>query len=214
VLAACTSSTTVAPVATPEPSVTNADQALALLMDGNARYAANKPARPNQSTERRAEVSKEQRPWAAIWGCIDSRVPPEMVFDRGLGDLFVVRTAGQVIDDAAQGSLEFAVEEGVKLVVVLGHQNCGAVKATISTVDQNGHADGHIDALVKGIRPAYDKVKSQTGDKVDNVVRANIAMQVEILKANDILAHALKDGKIKIVGARYDLEKGTVEIIA
>jgi carbonic anhydrase len=214
-VAACTPTPLALPP-TPMPAAetipTSADQALQLLKDGNARYVANKLTRPNQSPDRRAEVSKEQKPWAAVWGCIDSRVPPELVFDRGLGDLFVIRTAGQVSDDAALGSLEFAVEEGVKLVMVLGHQNCGAVKSTISTVDANGHAEGHIDALVKGIQPAYDKVKSQAGDKVDNVVRANVALQVEQLKANDILAHALKDGKIKIVGARYDLNTGAVEM--
>lgn len=193
---------------------TDADRALHLLKEGNARYVAARLERPNQSPEWRVAVARQQKPWAVIWGCIDSRVPPELVFDRGLGDLFVIRTAGQVIDAAALGSLEFAVQAGVKLVMVLGHQSCGAVEATISTVDRNGRAGGYMAALVQAIKPAYEQVKSQPGDKVDNTVRCNIARQVAQLKANEVLARALREKKIKVVGARYDLEKGTVELIA
>jgi len=203
------------PAAVPtDTPITTPDQALQRLVEGNERYVANKMNRPNQSQDRRAELAKGQKPWAAVWGCIDSRVPPEFVFDRGLGDLFVVRTAGQVIDNAALGSLEFTVEEGVKLILVLGHENCGAVKAAIETIEKNGHADGQIDALVKAIKPAIEKAKSQSGDKVDNVVRANVMLEMEQLKTSEIVSHALKEGAIKLVGARYDLDTGKVEIIA
>ncbi|OGO36817.1 MAG: hypothetical protein A2Z03_05325, partial [Chloroflexi bacterium RBG_16_56_8] len=160
--------------------------------EGNERYVANKTTGPNRSPDRRAEVAKEQKPWAAIWGCIDSRVPPEILFDCGLGDLFVIRTAGQVIDNAALGSAEFAIEEHVKVIVVLGHESCGAVRKTIETVEKGGHGEGKIDTLVKGIKPAYDKVKNQSGDKVDNVVRANVALQVAQLKSSsEIIAKAV-----------------------
>lgn len=136
------------------------------------------------------------------------------MFDQGLGDIFAARTAGQVSDDAVLGSIEFAVEEGVKLVMVLGHQNCGAVKATIQTLESGGHADGHIQALVEAIRPAFEQAKGLAGDLVDNTVRANIALQVASLKKNEIVSHALDLGAINLVGARYDLQTGKVEVIA
>jgi len=106
-----------------ETPVTSPDDALTRLMQGNQRYMQGSPIHPNQSAERQAEVAQGQHPWAAILGCEDSRVPPELVFDQGLGDMFVARTAGQVIDNAVMGSLEYAVEEGVQLLMVLGHQS-------------------------------------------------------------------------------------------
>ena len=146
---------------------------------------------------------------------MDSRVPPELVFDQGLGDLFVVRTAGQVIDNVVLGSLEYAVEEGVKLVMVLGHQSCGAVKATIQVLQTNGHADGQIETLVEAIKPAVIAAQSQPGDLLDNSVRANVMLEVEYLKSSSqIISHALDGGAIKLVGARYDLESGAVSVIS
>jgi len=172
------------------------------------------PIHPNQSAERQAEVAQGQHPWAAILGCIDSRVPPELVFDQGLGDLYVARTAGQVIDDIVIGSLEYGVEEGVKLIMVLGHQSCGAVKATINTIETGGHAEGKIAALVEAITPAVVEAESQPGDLVDNAVRANVALEVAYLNSSHIISSALGQGAIKLVGARYDLESGAVSIIS
>jgi len=199
----------------PEPAVNTPDDALNNLMAGNARYMQGSPIHPNQSAERQAEVAQGQQPWAAILGCIDSRVSPEIVFDQGLGDLFVARTAGQVIDNVVVGSLEFAVEEGVKLIMVLGHQSCGAVKATIQTIQTNGHAEGQIETLVEAIKPAVVEAESQPGDLVDNSVRANVGLEVEYLKSSsEIISDALAQGTIGLVGARYDLGTGAVSVIA
>ena len=158
-------------------------------------------------------MAQGQKPFAIVFGCVDSRVPPELVFDRGLGDVFVIRTAGQVLDDAGLGSIEFGVEElGIPLVMVLGHEKCGAVAATIEAVEHNAEAPGHIGALVEGIRPAVEQVKGQPGDLLDNAVRANVELTVRQLKTSPILAEALETGHIKIVGARYDLDTGVVEV--
>jgi carbonic anhydrase len=199
----------------PEPAVNTPDDALNNLMAGNARYMQGSPIHPNQSAERQAEVAQGQHPWAAILGCIDSRVPPELVFDQGLGDLFVARTAGQVIDNVVLGSLEFAVEEGVKLIMVLGHQSCGAVNATIQTLQTNGHAEGQIATLVEAIKPAVIEAQSQSGDLLDNAVRANVALEVEYLKSSSqIISQAQGQGTIGLVGARYDLGTGAVNVIS
>jgi carbonic anhydrase len=197
-----------------DPAVTTPEEALNNLMAGNVRYMQGSPIHPNQSAERQAEVAQGQHPWAAILGCIDSRVPPELVFDQGLGDMFVARTAGQVIDDVVLGSLEFAVEEGVKLVMVLGHQSCGAVKATIQTLQTNGHAEGEIAALVEAIKPAVIEAQSQPGDLLDNSVRANVTLEVEYLKSSSqIISNAIDEGAIELVGALYGLGTGSVSIL-
>ncbi|MEW6380883.1 MAG: carbonic anhydrase [bacterium] len=194
-----------------EASGITGDQALQILMTGNKQYVAAKLAHPNSTPERRTELVKGQHPFAIILSCSDSRVPPEIVFDQGLGDLFVVRVAGNVVDDLALGSIEYAAEHlGVPLIMVLGHEKCGAVTAT---VEGGGKAPGHIDAVVKAIKPAVEKVKDQPGDKVENATRANIDMVVEQLKTSKpVLAELVKDGKLMIVGARYDLDTGVVEV--
>jgi carbonic anhydrase len=198
----------------PTPPVATPDDALSLLMAGNARYVDHSPVHPNQSAERQAEVAQGQHPWAAIFGCIDSRVPPELVFDQGLGDLFVARTAGQVIDNVVLGSLEYAVEEGIKLIMVLGHQSCGAVKATIQTLQSNGHAEGQIETLVEAIKPAVIQAQSQPGDLVDNSARANVALELEYLESSSqIISQALDQQMIKTVGAIYDLTTGAVNLL-
>ena len=199
----------------PEPTVTSPDDALNMLMEGNMRYMQGSPIHPNQSAERQAEVAQGQHPWAAILGCMDSRVPPELVFDQGLGDMFVVRTAGQVIDDAVIGSIEYAVEEGVKLVMVLGHQNCGAVKATINAIQTGSLPEGQIASLVEAIKPAVIEAQSEAGDLVDNSVRANVALEMEyLMSSSSIISHAAGQGAIKVVGARYDLGTGAVALLS
>ncbi len=190
------------------------DQALQGLLDGNSRFVSGSVLHPDQSAERRTELASGQHPWAVILGCVDSRVPPEIVFDLGLGDAFTSRTAGQVIDNAVMGSVEFAVEEGGMLLMVLGHQACGAVKATISAIQSGTHAEGQIDYLVEAIKPAVESALTQPGDLLENSVRANIAMQVTYLSSSsNIISHALIAGTLKIVGARYDLSTGQVTIM-
>jgi carbonic anhydrase len=143
-------------------------------------------------------------------------VPPELVFDRGLGDMFVIRTAGHVLDNAALGSIEYGVAElHVPLLLVLGHERCGAVVASVEAVEHHATAPGRIGALVDGIRPAIEHTHGWPGDDIDNVVRANTELTVAALQASQpILAHAVAEGKLKIVGARYDLGTGAVEVLS
>jgi len=181
------------------------------LIDGNKRYVDAKLSHPDQTAQRRTEVAKGQHPFAAIVSCSDSRVPPEIIFDQGLGDLFVIRLAGNILDDAALGSLEYAVEHlGVKYIMVLGHERCGAVDATV----KGGETPGHISSLVKAIQPAVEKVKNLPGDVLDNAVRANVTMVVQQLKSSGpILEELVKKGALSIDGARYDLDDGEVAIL-
>jgi carbonic anhydrase len=196
-----------------EAPVANADEALQRLLEGNQRYAANRSTDLNESQSRRAELAMGQSPFATIFSCVDSRVPPELIFDRGLGDLFVIRTAGQVIDKAVLGSLEFGVAElKIPLLMVLGHEKCGAVKATVEAVENNAEAEAEINWLVDGIRPAVAAAKGQSGDLLDNAVKANVGLTVERLKGSPILSEAISKGELKIVGGLYDLDTGIVEI--
>src|SRR5689334_8197249 len=197
-----------------EAAVTNPNEALQRLLEGNQRYTANKSTDLNESESRRLELTKGQNPFATIFSCVDSRVPPELIFDRGLGDLFVVRTAGEVLDQAVLGSLQYGVAElKIPLLMVLGHEKCGAVKATIEAVENNAEGEAEINWLVEGIRPAVEKVHNDAGDMLDNAVRANVELTVEKLKNSAILAEAVEKGTLNIVGGRYDLDSGVVEII-
>lgn len=195
----------------PTPSV---DEALQQLLAGNQRYCNAQPTYPHLTAARRAEVAQGQKPFALIFSCVDSRVPPELVFDQGLGDLFVIRTAGHVLDRAAFGSIEFGVAElGIRLLVVLGHEKCGAAAATIAALEQHEEASSHIQALVEGIAPAVERVRGQAGDLLHNTIGAQVALTIEHLKTSPILRAALDQGTIKIVGARYHLDTGAVELL-
>ncbi len=193
------------------PTTMNADQALQALLEGNKRYVAGQPRRPHQSIERRNEVIAGQSPFAVVLTCSDSRVPAEILFDQGIGDIFVVRTAGNVADDVAVGSIEYAAEHlGSPLVVVLGHQKCGAVAATAD----GGQAPGHIASIVEIIRPAVREALGQPGNVVENAVLANVRRTVDQLAhSQPILAHLGHEGKLKVVGAYYNLETGEVTVI-
>ncbi len=188
-----------------------ANEALAALLAGNQRFAAGASLGPRRSADRRAEVAGAQRPFAAVIACSDSRMPPEIIFDCGLGDLFVIRVAGNVLDDVVLGSVEFAVTSlGVGLVLVLGHSRCGAVMAAL----EGGEPPGHIGSVVERIRPALAWVKAAGGDVVDAAIRANIEMSVAALRTSQpILAPLVTDGRLQIVGAHYDLTTGLVEIL-
>jgi carbonic anhydrase len=150
-----------------------------------------------------------------VLGCVDSRVPPELTFDQDLGDLFVIRTAGEVLDQAALGSLQFGVAElHIPLLVVLGPQRCGAVKAAIDELGGNGEAEADIKYLVEALAPAVEHGKRQGGDLWEQAGRAQIAMQVDRLRCAPVLATALKNKELLVVGAWYDLETGPVEVTA
>ena len=186
-------------------------QSLKKLIDGNKRCVVCSPQYPRQDARRRKEVSKGQKPFAVIVGCSDSRIPPELIFDQGLGDLFVVRLAGNIVDNVALGSIEYAVEHlGSKLIVVLGHGKCGAVTAATQGAD----APGHVGAIVKAIQPAVKKARKLPGDLVDNAIRANAALVVDKIKSSKpILAEMAEKGEIEVIGAYYNIETGAVELL-
>lgn len=185
--------------------------ALSRLHSGNVRFTSAASVHPHQTSSRRAELAGGQKPFAVIVGCSDSRTAPEVVFDQGLGDLFVVRTAGNVADDVALGSIEYAVEHlGSTLIVVLGHEKCGAVKAALD----GGKLPGHLPAIGKFIRPAVMQTAGSAGDPLDNAVRANARLVAQrISAANPVLKPMVASGKIRVVAARYDLDSGRVEFL-
>ena len=187
----------------------DAEEALKKLMDGNRRFVSETYDRGDIGPARRAEISKGQRPFAVIVDCSDSRVVPEFIFDQGLGDLFVIRTAGNIVDDIAIGSVEYAVKHlGVRLVLVLGHDDCGAVKATVA----GGKAEGHIDAILQAIRPAVAVAMQKPGNLLDNAIAQNVDMVINRLQsAQPILAQALQTGDVRIVGGVYHLKDGSVD---
>lgn len=194
------------------PAGPTPDAVLGQLKAGNARFVAGKPAHPDATVARRKELTQGQHPKAAILGCADSRVPPELIFDEGLGDLFVVRVAGNVADPIDVGSVEYAAEHlGTQLVVVLGHHSCGAVKAT---ADSGGKAEGNIGAIVAEIAPAVEQAKASPGKEglVNDAVHFNARRAAAALKERSpILAKLLEEGKLKVVVGIYDLESGKVE---
>ena len=195
------------PVSKTEGNVT-ADSVLAELTAGNAHHVAHRYQHPHETAERQRELASSQSPHAEILSCADSRVPPELIFDQGLGDLFIIRVAGNVVSDTELGSLEYGAEHlHVPLLVVMGHQHCGAVTAAV----EGGEAEGHIAALVNLLRPAVEKTRGMPGDHVENAVTANVEMVVKQLRASTpILAKLVSEGKLKVVGAVYSLDTGKV----
>lgn len=190
---------------------TAADDALTRVRQGNQRYSTAQPERPHQTTERRQAVATAQTPFAAVVGCADSRVPPELVLDAGIGDLFVVRTAGNVVDDVGLGSLEFSVAVlKTPLIVVLGHERCGAVQATLDGTA----AAGHLPAVLDAIRPNIAAAAAADGDRLAVAVHDNVAAVVRRLReAEPVLAPRVRDGSLRIVGAVYDLDSGAIAIV-
>lgn len=185
--------------------------ALEQLLDGNKRFVSASLNHPNQDEDRRVSLGSGQAPFAAILACADSRVPPEVLFDQGLGDLFVVRVAGNIINDQLLGSLEYAAAHlNTPLIIVLGHTSCGAIGAVASGAD----LEGHIASLAPAIQPAVDKVKDQEGDLTDNAAKEVARMTAEQLQnSQPIMADLVKEGKVKIVPAFYDLESGEVALL-
>ena len=195
-----------------------ADDALKDLMDGNARFAMGEATSPRRSPADFRAVSEAQIPIAVVVACADSRVSPELLFDSGVGELFVIRVAGNVVDRAGvtvKGSIEYAVAElNVPLIVVLGHTNCGAVKAAVQHIDQKDSLPGSINGLVELIKPVVGKVHGQPGEIVENVTRANVNAGVEKLKnLQPILAPRVKAESVKVVGGIYNLNTGAVKLL-
>ncbi len=199
------------PPGTPHPALP-ADEALARLRAGNERFRTGHLVHPDQELARLHELETAQHPFAVIVSCSDSRVPPEIVFDEGLGDLFVVREAGHIADAATLGSVEYAVEHlHVRLVVVLGHEHCGAVTAAREVITRDARPEGHIITLVDAIRPAVERAARTPGDPVHRTVAANVDLVVDLIRgSHPILSSHLADGSVKVVGGIYDLHTGAV----
>ncbi|MBC6434385.1 carbonic anhydrase [Nostoc sp. HG1] len=206
-----TEQTAIADIHPDNPNSVSPNEAIRRLVDGNQRFIYQKRKYPDQSLERLRSIAKAQYPFAAILGCADSRVPAEIVFDQGLGDLFVVRVAGNVVSDTVIGSLEYSTTVlGSQLIVILGHKRCGAVAEAI----KNEPLPGRIGLIIEGIKPSIERVKLRTGDNMQNAVIANIQYQAEKLQeSSTILAKLLREEKLKIVGACYDIDTGKVNII-
>lgn len=184
------------------------------LLEGNRRFVAGHQRHPDETIALRQELSRGQKPGAVILTCADSRVPPNMLFDEGLGSLFVIRVAGNVTDDNILGSIEYAVEHlGSKLVMVLGHTNCGAVKAAVD----GGELEGHVAHIVEEIAPSVKRAKrtGAKGDLLDRSVRMNVERVVqEISEAAPVLNNMTREHKVEVVGAVYHLDTGVVEMLS
>ncbi|WP_100363807.1 carbonic anhydrase [Diaminobutyricimonas aerilata] len=182
------------------------------MRDGNDRFVSGTPLHPRQNVERRHELAGAQAPRAALFGCSDSRLAAEIIFDQGLGDLFVVRNAGQVISSSVIGSLEYAVEVlGVPLIVVLGHDSCGAVRAAIDSQGPDAPTlPPHIRDLIAPIVPAVTRVQAETGATDPLIVgREHLRDTVrELLEASELISLAVAEGRLAIVGANYRLHEG------
>ncbi|MEW5860844.1 MAG: carbonic anhydrase [Cyanobacteriota bacterium] len=187
------------------------DQALRTLMEGNQRFITRKVKNINQGFERLGAVAKTQKPFAAILSCADSRVPSEILFDRGFGDLFVCRVAGNIATPEETGSLEFgSLVLGTKVIMVMGHERCGAVDATI----KGAQVPGQIGSLLEAIKPGVEKSKGKSGDSLENAIKANVLVQVEKLKSSPVISQLIQEGKLKVVGSYYDLDTGKVTLLS
>jgi carbonic anhydrase len=223
----------------PDQPIISPAEAISRLKEGNGRFTAGNLQHPHvsvdernyiaansyenagtislgmtseQAAKRRAELAKSQHPFAIILSCSDSRVPPEIVFDEGLGDLFIVRVAGNVLNDEGLGSIEYGVDIlGARLIVVLGHQSCGAVDAAMKTVAAKGKAPGHIQSLVTAIKPVVDSTPK--GD-LDTTIKANVKHVVDALRSSTpILKAKVDSGEIQVIGGYYSLDTGAVTFL-
>jgi carbonic anhydrase len=209
------------------PSIARADDAtsrkpddvLKRLVAGNKRFVEGKLSHPGRSPKDFLPLAEGQKPLAIIVGCADSRVPPEVVFDQGVGDLFVVRVAGNIVSGAGpvvKGSIEFAVAVlGARLILVLGHSQCGAVKAAIDHIEANDALPGSIGDLIEPIRPVVRTIKGLPGDKLTNAIKANVQEGVKRLEGlAPILSKFVKSGELKVAGGVYELSTGKVEVFS
>jgi len=201
---------------TPKPeNVLTPDAAFERLMKGNARYVAGNSTRHDFRHQREALVAG-QNPFAGILSCADSRIVPDYTFDTGRGDLFVCRVAGNFADDESIASFEYGVEHlSVPLLMVLGHQSCGAVTAAIESIKDNTTLPGHLPSLVTALTPAVRAAMNEPGNLLDNAIRDNVKLAVEKLKtATPIIDKAVGEKKLRVVGGVYKLGSGKVEVVA
>lgn len=181
------------------------------LIKGNQRFASGQSTYPNNTLLHRQNISQTQTPHTVVLSCADSRVAPELVFDQGLGDLFVVRVIGNVAQNKVKASIEYAVIYlGVKLIVVMGHQNCGAMQAAM----QNNHYSEHVAAVLNTLKPAIEKAKQQPGNLINNAVKQNAIQVADHLKTKvEIIKNAYHQNQLLIVPAYYNLNTGLVELL-
>ena len=194
----------------------SAKEAWRVLVDGNQNFVHGSPAHPRQDVDVRRAIANQQRPFAALFGCSDSRLAAEMIFDVGLGDLFVVRNAGQVIAETILGSLEFAVEVlEVPLILVLGHDECGAVKAAMEASEGRLELQGEfIHNLVDRIMPTLERSLALGEHSIDEITARHVADTIEeLLERSKVISDAVKAGKLAVVGANYKLALGDVHMV-
>ncbi len=191
------------------------DEALRALRDGNERFVADAPFRPDIGSARRAATAAGQGPFASFVSCADSRVSPELVFSRGIGELFVVRTAGNVADAVALGSVEYSVAVlGVPLLVVMGHASCGAVAAAVDVVEKGATFPGSIGDVARPIVPAVQAARGRQGDLLGNAIRENAVMVAQGMVARSpVLQDAVRKDKLRVIAAHYGLANGRVEFL-
>ncbi len=187
------------------------NEALQKLIDGNRRFLFREQKKPNRSYARLLQVANGQKPFASILSCADSRVPAEMLFDQGFGDLFVCRVAGNVATPEEIASLEYgAFKLGTKVIMVMGHKRCGAVTAAMT----DGEFPGHISTLISAIKPAVKNVKGKYGDALENACKENALLQIKTLMTSPVLGKLVEEKKLKIVAGYYDLDTGKVSLVA
>ncbi|RXS68787.1 carbonic anhydrase [Streptomyces sioyaensis] len=185
-------------------------------MEGNARWVSGNLQHPDRDPNRRQFVAMKQKPFGSVLSCIDSRVPPELLFDTGLGDLYVMRTGGEAVGPVVTGSVEYGpMTSGTPLIVVLGHQRCGAVEASYKSLRDGKPLPGNLEAIARALRPAYEKARREGGaDPVDTMARAQVTLTAANLRSNQDLAPLVKKGSLAVVGAYYSLDTGKVEVLA
>jgi carbonic anhydrase len=185
------------------------------LMAGNQRWVSGDLQHPDRDPTRREYVAQEQKPFGSILACIDSRVPPELIFDTGLGDLYVMRTGGEAVSPVVTGSVEYGpLTSGTPLVMVLGHQRCGAVKAAYESLRDDAPLPGDLQAIVRALRPAYEVAVREGGpDPVERMARAQVRITAADLRHNAGLAPLVAKGALAVVGAYYSLDTGKVEVL-
>jgi carbonic anhydrase len=204
------------PTESPRPVITDPQVALDRLMAGNQRFVDAQTQHPDQvqDAEHRLRLAQGQEPFATILTCSDSRVPPELLFDQGLDDLFVARVAGNIVDDALLGTVEYAVGHlGTPLIVVIGHEKCGAVEATLESIQHHQTPPGGIAALVTAITPAVAVAEQRPGDLLDNTIRANAEQSLDVIKKSSALTGPLASGQLKAVAAYYSIDDGRISLI-
>ncbi len=196
------------------PVITDPQVALDTLMAGNQRFVKDKLQEPGRDPARRLKLAQGQHPFATILACSDSRLPPELIFDQGFGDLFVVRVAGNIVDDSLVGSIEYAVDHlHTPLIMVIGHEKCGAVEATLESIQQHQPANGEIEVLVNAITPAVAAAEQRSGDLLDNTVRANAQQSLDTINKSSELTGPLSSGQFKAIAAYYSIDDGRVSLI-